>query len=67
MGINYKTIKFKEEITNIINNSELPAINVLFVLDSIRTEVSNLCNQAIKNEKEEYINKENKDEEHNIP
>lgn len=58
MGINYQTIKFKEEMTNLINNSGLPAINVLFVLDSLRVEVSNLCNQAIEKEKEEYINKE---------
>lgn len=54
MGINYKTIKTKEDITNIINNSGLPAINVLFVLDSIRAEVSNIVNQSIEKEKEEY-------------
>lgn len=58
MGINYQTMKFKEEMTNLINNSCLPAINVLFVLDSLRVEVSNLCNKAIEKEKEEYINKE---------
>lgn len=58
MGINYQTIKFKEEMTNLINNSGLPAINVLFILDSLRAEVSNLCNQAIEKEKEESINKE---------
>ena len=54
MGINYKTIKTKEDITNIINNSGLPAINVLFVLDSIRAEVSNIVNQSIEKEKAEY-------------
>lgn len=54
MGINYQTIKTKEDITNIINNSGLPAINVLFVLDSIRAEVSNIVNQSIEKEKEEY-------------
>lgn len=67
MGINYQTIKFKEEVTNLINNSGLPAINVLFVLDSLRAEVSNLCNQAIEKEKEEYIKNEQKNEKHNIP
>lgn len=54
MGINYQTIKVKEDITNTINNSGLPAINVLFVLDSIREEVSNIVNQSIEKEKAEY-------------
>lgn len=67
MGINYQTMKFKEEMTNLINNSGLPAINVLFILDSLRAEVSNLCNQAIEKEKEEYIKNEQKNEKHNIP
>jgi hypothetical protein len=67
MGINYQTIKFKEEMTNLINNSGLPAINVLFVLDSLKAEVSNLCNQAIEKEKEEYIKNEQENEKHNIP
>lgn len=67
MGINYQTMKFKEEMTNLINNSGLPAINVLFVLDSLKAEVSNLCNQAIEKEKEEYIKNEQKNEKHNIP
>ena len=62
MGINYQTMKFKEEMTNLINNSGLPAINVLFVLDSLKAEVSNLCNQAIEKEKEE-LTKEHKKEE----
>lgn len=54
MGINYQTLKTKEDITNIINSSGLPAINVLFVLDAIRAEVSNIVNQSIEKEKEEY-------------
>lgn len=58
MGINYQTIKVKEDIINTINNSGLPAINVLFVLDSIREEVSNIVNKSVEKEKEEY--KENK-------
>lgn len=53
MGINYQTIKTKEDITNIINNSGLPAINVLLILDSIRSEVVNIVNQAIETEKKE--------------
>lgn len=58
MGINYQTIKTKEDITNIINNSGLPAINVLFVLDSIRAEVSNIVNQSIEKEKAEITKEE---------
>lgn len=54
MGINYQTLKTKEDITNVINSSGLPAINVLFVLDAIRAEVSNIVNQSIEKEKEEY-------------
>lgn len=53
MGINYQTIKTKEDITNIINNSGLPAINVLLILDSIRSEVANIVNQSIETEKKE--------------
>ena len=53
MGINYQTIKTKEDITNVINNSGLPAINIMLILDSIRNEVVNIVNQAIETEKAE--------------
>lgn len=53
MGINYQTIKVKEDIINTINNSGLPAINVLLILDSIHSEVANIVNQAIETEKKE--------------
>ena len=53
MGINYQTIKTKEDITNVINNSGLPAINIMLILDSIRNEVVNIVNQAIETEKTE--------------
>ena len=53
MGINYQTIKTKEDITNVINNSGLPAINIMFILDSIRNEVASIVNQAIESEKAE--------------
>lgn len=58
MSINYQTIKIKEDITNTINNSGLPAINVLFVLDSIRLEVANIVNQSVEKEKEEITKEE---------
>ena len=53
MSINYQTIKIKEDIINTINNSGLPAINVLLILDSIHREVANIVNQAIETEKKE--------------
>lgn len=56
MGINYQTIKTKEDIINIINNSNLPVINVLLILDSIRNELSALCAELIKKEKDEIEN-----------
>lgn len=59
MGINYQTIKTKEDIAEIINNSQLPAINVLFVLDSLRQEVSLLVNNAVENERKELLNNDN--------
>lgn len=59
MGINYQTIKTKEDITEIINNSQLPVINVLFVLDSLRQEVSLLVNNAVENERKELLNNDN--------
>ena len=58
MGINYQTIKTKENIINVINSSELPAINILFVLDSIRNEVANIVNQSIEEEKKEIQKEE---------
>lgn len=53
MGINYQTLKFKEELTNLINNSGLPAINVSLVLELTQAELSVLLNQAIKEEKKD--------------
>lgn len=53
MGINYQTIKTKEDIAKVINNSKLPAINVLFILDSLRQEVFLLVNNAVETEKKE--------------
>lgn len=53
MGINYQTLKTKEDIANVINNSGLPAINIMFILDSIRSEVASIVNQAVESEREE--------------
>ena len=62
MGINYQTIKTKEDITNVINNSKLPAINIMFILDSIRNEVASIVNQAIETEKAEERGEKNTNE-----
>lgn len=59
MGINYQTIKTKEDIAKVINNSKLPAINVLFILDSLRQEVSLLVNNAVEEEKKEVLENDN--------
>lgn len=59
MGINYQTIKTKEDIAKVINNSKLPAINVLFILDSLRQEVSLLVNNAVEAEKKEILENDN--------
>lgn len=59
MGINYQTIKTKEDIAKVINNSKLPAINVLFILDLLRQEVSLLVNNAVEAEKKEILENDN--------
>lgn len=53
MGINYNTIKFKEDLTALINNSKLPAINVMLVLDATRAEVAVLLEEAVEDESKE--------------
>lgn len=53
MGINYQTLKFKEELANLINNSGLPTVNVSLVLELTRAELSVLLNQAIEEEKKD--------------
>lgn len=41
MGINTATKNFKENLTDLINNSGLPAVNILLVMESIQKEVHN--------------------------
>ena len=41
MGINTETKNFKENLTDLINNSGLPAVNILLVMESIQKEVHN--------------------------
>ena len=53
MNINTTTIKFKEELTELINNSNIPPVNVFLVLDSICKEVNLLMLQQLQQEKNE--------------
>lgn len=39
MGINTATKNFKENLTELINNSGLPAVNILLVMENIQKEV----------------------------
>ena len=48
MGINTATKNFKENLTDLINNSGLPAVNVLLVLESIQREVQGIYVQQLQ-------------------
>lgn len=50
MGINTATKNFKENLTELINNSGLPAVNVLLVLESIQREVHGIYAQQLQSE-----------------
>lgn len=50
MGINAKTVEFKNKLIELINKSELPAVNVLLVLENVYSNVTSICNEAIKQE-----------------
>lgn len=53
MGINTATMNFKEKLTDLINNSELPAVNILLVMENIRMEVHSVFLKQMEAEKEE--------------
>ncbi|MCI9325930.1 MAG: hypothetical protein HFJ00_06765 [Lachnospiraceae bacterium] len=48
MGINLETIKLKEGIAKLINDSKLPPVNILLVLDSLTVQVNNFLEKSIK-------------------
>lgn len=50
MGINIATKNFKENLTKLINNSGLPAVNVLLVLESIQREVHGIYINQLQEE-----------------
>ena len=55
MGINTATKNFKEDLTILINESGLPAVNILLVLESIQKEVHcAFLEQIQKEQKKEH-------------
>ena len=58
MGINTATINFKKNLTELINNSGLPAVNILLVMESIQEEVHNAFLTQIQEEAKKEESKE---------
>lgn len=50
MGINSETIKLKQDMAELINNSKLPPVNILLVLDSMTMQVNQFLQSSIKQE-----------------
>ena len=59
MGINTATKNFKEDLTRLINESGLPAVNILLVMESIQKEVHNAFLTQMQ---EETKNEESKEQ-----
>ena len=53
MGINTLTLKFKEDLAQLINNSQLPPINILLVMENLHKEVNNVLLTQMQKETEE--------------
>lgn len=53
MGINTATKNFKEDLTQLINESGLPAVNVLLVLESTQREVHSAFLLQLQEEQKE--------------
>ncbi len=62
-GLNYATFELKENISKIIDEANVPLINAQYVLIELTTELSNITEQAIKNEKSIYLDALNKEQE----
>lgn len=58
MGINSATLKFKNDLVALINNSGLPICNVEMVISNTLAVVQNELKKAIETEKEEGLNDE---------
>lgn len=58
MGINTATLKFKNDLVALINNSGLPICNVEMVMSNTLSVVQTELKKAIESEKEESVNDE---------
>lgn len=52
MGINYLTIKFRDNLLELINNSGLPVCNVEMILSNTLSAVQKKLQEALKKESE---------------
>ena len=48
--------EIKDNLTNILNNSNLPLFVIRYILKDLYSEVCNLYNQQVINDKTEYQN-----------
>lgn len=53
MGINTATKRFQENLIQLINGSNLPPINILFVMENVRILVTEIYEKALEEEKGE--------------
>lgn len=57
MGINAATMKFKEDLVSLVNNSGLPMCNVEMIMSNILSAVQVKLREAIESEKESEVKK----------
>lgn len=56
MGINTATKEFQENLIQLINESNLPPINVLFVMKNVEGLVTDIYEKALEEERRENQN-----------
>lgn len=61
MNINYSIEKCRQDIYNIINNSELPIGAIYFILKAIETDVETFYKESVLKERQELINNDIKE------
>ncbi len=57
MGINTATMKFKEDLVSLVNNSGLPMCNVEMIISNVLSVVQVKLREAIESEKESEVKK----------
>lgn len=53
MGINYATHKFREDLTNLMNNSGLPICNICMVLNEAKSTADSLFLMTVQSEQQQ--------------